>query len=169
MAKAVHASSAIPGVCVPVTIDGETYIDGGVAEPLPVDVLSEMGIDKIIAVNALPPSAFLRCCREKRKGASGNSPQATRRAQRISVEYSRSTYFANGNILDILMSAVHGAQIRVAELAGRKASVVLRPLAIDARMARFQSSRQIHRTGARGRPATPGRAKGARPQTRFTP
>jgi len=35
-------------------------------------------------------------------------------------------FFANGNILDILMSAVHGAQIRVAEQAGRKASVVLR-------------------------------------------
>jgi len=65
--KAVHASSAIPGVCVPVEIDGETYIDGGVTEPLPIDVLAEMGVDKIIAVNALPPSAFLRCCREKEK------------------------------------------------------------------------------------------------------
>jgi len=30
------------------------------------------------------------------------------------------------------MSAVHGSQIRVAEQAGRRASVVLRPLAIDA-------------------------------------
>ena len=41
-------------------------------------------------------------------------------------------YFAQGNILDIMMSAVHGAQIRVAEQACRRANVVLRPLAIDA-------------------------------------
>ena len=70
--KAVHASSAIPGVCIPVEIGGETYIDGGVAEPLPVDVLSEMGVDKIIAVNALPPSAFLRCFREKEREQAGH-------------------------------------------------------------------------------------------------
>jgi NTE family protein len=127
--QAVHASSAIPGVCVPVEIDGETYIDGGVAEPLPVDVLYEMGVDKIIAVNALPPSAFLRCCREKEKEQAEilrTQPGALNLVNR------QVNYFANGNILDILMSAVHGSQIRVAEQAGRRASVVLRPLAIDA-------------------------------------
>jgi len=127
--KAVHASCAIPGVCVPVTMDGETYIDGGVAEPLPVDVLSEMGVDQIIAVNALPPSAFLRCCREKEK------EQAEIRRQQLgplNLVNRQVNFFANGNILDILIGAVHGAQIRVAEQAARRASVVLRPLAIDA-------------------------------------
>jgi NTE family protein len=127
--QAVHASSAIPGVCVPVEIDGETYIDGGVAEPLPVDVLSEMGVDKIIAVNALPPSAFLRCCREKQKE---QAEILSKQEGALNLVNRQVNFFANGNILDILMGAVHGAQIRVAELAGRKASVVLRPLAIDA-------------------------------------
>jgi NTE family protein len=128
VAEAVHASSAIPGVCIPVEIDGETYIDGGVAEPLPVDVLSEMGVDKIIAVNALPPSAFLRCFREKEKEQAEilrKQPGALNMVNR------QVNFFANGNILDILMSAVHGSQIRVAEQAGRKADLVLRPLAID--------------------------------------
>jgi hypothetical protein len=32
----------------------ETLIDGGIADPLPVDVLQEMGIEKIIAVNVIP-------------------------------------------------------------------------------------------------------------------
>jgi NTE family protein len=127
--QAVHASSAIPGVCVPVEIDGETYIDGGVAEPLPVDVLYEMGVDKIIAVNALPPSAFLRCCREKEKEQAEILSQQPGALNLVNRQVN---YFANGNILDILMSAVHGAQIRVAEQAGRRASLVLRPLAIDA-------------------------------------
>jgi len=127
--KAVHASCAIPGVCVPVEIDGETYIDGGVAEPLPVDVLSEMGVHKIIAVNALPPSAFLRCCREKEKK---QAEILRKQPGALNLVNRQVNFFANGNILDILMGAVHGAQIRVAEQAGRKASVVLRPLAIDA-------------------------------------
>jgi NTE family protein len=127
--QAVHASSAIPGVCVPVEIDGETYIDGGVAEPLPVDVLFEMGVDKIIAVNELPPSAFLRCCREKEKE---QAEILRKESGALNLVTRQVNYFANGNILDILMSAVHGSQIRVAELAGRRASVMLRPLAIDA-------------------------------------
>src|SRR6185503_2629188 len=61
VAAAVHASSAIPGACVPVKVDGEHYIDGGIADPLPVDVLQEMGIEKIIAVNTIPTPAYLRC------------------------------------------------------------------------------------------------------------
>src|SRR6266481_8512771 len=61
VAQAVHASSAIPGACIPVNIDGELYIDGGIADPLPVDVLQEMGIERIIAVNTIPTPAYLRC------------------------------------------------------------------------------------------------------------
>jgi len=128
VAKAVHASCAIPGVCVPVTIDGEVYIDGGVADPLPVEVLAEMGIDRIIAVNALPPAAFLRCCREKEREETAilhKHPDALKLMNR------QVNYFAQGNILDIMMSAVHGSQIRVAEQACRQASVILRPLGID--------------------------------------
>jgi NTE family protein len=129
VSRAVHASCAIPGVCVPVDIDGETYIDGGVAEPLPIDVLSEMGVDQIIAVNALPPSSFLRCCREKEKE---EAEILRKQPDALNLVNRQVNYFANGNILDILISAFHGSQIRVAEQAGRKASVVLRPLAIDA-------------------------------------
>jgi len=61
VASAVHASIAIPGVCAPVVIDGETYVDGGIADPMPVDVLEEMGIDHIIAVNTIPTPAYMRC------------------------------------------------------------------------------------------------------------
>src|SRR5204863_7128591 len=60
VAAAVHASSAIPGACVPVKIGDELYIDGGIADPLPVDVLQEMGIERIIAVNTIPTPAYLR-------------------------------------------------------------------------------------------------------------
>lgn len=59
IAPAVHASCAIPGVFVPVTIGGRTYVDGGVMNPVPADVVRSMGADVVIAVSipAATPSA----------------------------------------------------------------------------------------------------------------
>ena len=42
-------------------------------------------------------------------------------------------YFARGNVLEILMRSVHGAQIRMAEASCRLADVVLRPEIYDDR------------------------------------
>ncbi len=52
-AQAVHASAAIPGVFVPVEMNGRTYVDGGVTNPVPVDVARRKGADVVIAV-AIP-------------------------------------------------------------------------------------------------------------------
>ncbi len=54
VAQAVHASAAIPGVFVPVTLGGRTYVDGGVTDPIPADVARQMGADVVVAV-AIPP------------------------------------------------------------------------------------------------------------------
>lgn len=54
VARAVHASAAIPGVFVPVEIGGRTFVDGGVLNPVPADVVRRMGADVVIAV-AVPP------------------------------------------------------------------------------------------------------------------
>jgi len=134
VASAVHASVAIPGVCAPVTIDGETYVDGGIADPLPVDVLAEMGINRIIAVNMIPTPAYMRCCLEMEREQES---LYGRRHYFLKALNRHANYFAPGNILDIMMRAVHGSQIRVAEEACRHADVVLRPLAMDARWYEF--------------------------------
>lgn len=52
--KAVHASCAIPGLFVPVKINGKLYVDGGVSNPVPVSFLRKRGMDLIIAVS-IPP------------------------------------------------------------------------------------------------------------------
>ncbi|MYN44672.1 patatin-like phospholipase family protein [Pseudoduganella sp. FT93W] len=48
---AVRASSAVPGVFQPVTINGRTYVDGGLVAPVPVRFARDMGADFVIAVN----------------------------------------------------------------------------------------------------------------------
>jgi NTE family protein len=127
--SAVEASIAIPGVCVPVTLDGETYIDGGISDPLPVDVLEEIGIERIIAVNVIPPPERIRQWYDCRKEQSGRETRGWGVGDFFNRHFN---YLAQGNILDIMMQAVNGAQTRVAEAAAREADVVLRPLAGDA-------------------------------------
>ena len=52
--NAMRASMSIPGVFVPVFYDGDFLIDGGVANPLPIDVVKDMGAGLTIAVNLHP-------------------------------------------------------------------------------------------------------------------
>jgi NTE family protein len=48
VADAVAASCAIPGFYAPVTIDGESYIDGGIHSPTNADVLVGRALDLVI-------------------------------------------------------------------------------------------------------------------------
>lgn len=51
LAKAVAASAAVPGLFIPVEIDGEEYVDGGLLENVPVSPLKAMGVNTVIAVD----------------------------------------------------------------------------------------------------------------------
>ena len=53
-ARAVRASAAIPGMFVPVVIDGRPLVDGAVIDPVPAGVARAMGADVVIAVS-IPP------------------------------------------------------------------------------------------------------------------
>jgi len=55
LADALAASTAVPGVFSPVAREGRYLIDGGILEKLPVDVVSEMGADTIVAVDTGAP------------------------------------------------------------------------------------------------------------------
>ena len=49
--QAVRASSAVPGVFEPARIGGHSYVDGGMASPVPVDAARQLGADVVIAVD----------------------------------------------------------------------------------------------------------------------
>jgi NTE family protein len=52
---AVRASSSVPGVFQPVTINGKEYVDGGLVAPVPVRYARQMGADLVIAVDISSP------------------------------------------------------------------------------------------------------------------
>ncbi|NJB82771.1 patatin-like phospholipase family protein [Wenyingzhuangia aestuarii] len=51
VAKAVMASSCIPGIFKPVTIDDVMLVDGAVSENVPISALEEMKATKIVAID----------------------------------------------------------------------------------------------------------------------
>ncbi len=51
VAKAVRASSAIPGVFQPVDYQGKLLVDGGVVDNIPISVARQKGADIVIAVD----------------------------------------------------------------------------------------------------------------------
>jgi len=56
---AVRASSSIPGIVQPMTIEGRDYVDGGLVSQVPVRIARQMGADIVIAVDVsrtlMPP------------------------------------------------------------------------------------------------------------------
>ncbi|HNP65431.1 MAG TPA: patatin-like phospholipase family protein, partial [Woeseiaceae bacterium] len=51
LAKSLRASMSVPGVFSPARIDGRLLVDGGIVGNLPIDVMRDMGVDIIIAVD----------------------------------------------------------------------------------------------------------------------
>jgi NTE family protein len=146
VAAAVHASTAIPGVCVPVRIGENTYMDGGITDPLPADVLKEMGVQRIIAVNTIPTPAYMLCCLEREREQREARPRHVRFLKALNRRFN---YFARGNILSNLVNSFYGAQMSVAEAGCRHAHLVMRPLACDSRWHDFTNPRKYIALGRR--------------------
>lgn len=53
--EAVRASISIPGLFTPAEIKGMYFVDGGITNPVPVDILSRKGHKKIVAVDLNSP------------------------------------------------------------------------------------------------------------------
>jgi NTE family protein len=127
--QAVEASIAMPGICVPVEIDGEQYVDGGISDPMPVDVLEEMGIERIIAVNTIPTPEKLRYWLEREREQNGQKAPRPSIGRWLNQQVN---YFAHGNVFDTMVQALNSVQMRVADSQTLRADVTLRPIAADA-------------------------------------
>ena len=148
VATAVHTSIAVPGICVPVRVGEDAFVDGGIVDPLPTDVLQEMGIRKIIAVNAIPSFERIRLgLQAQRELARQTGRHARKLARKFLSLNQHMNYFARGNILEILMHSIHGAQIRMAAASCERANVVLQPDVGDDRWLDFRNPGKYIRAG----------------------
>lgn len=51
LSEAIRASISLPGIFYPAKINGKFYLDGGIVNPTPVDVVKAMGADIVIAID----------------------------------------------------------------------------------------------------------------------
>ena len=137
---------AMPGVVVPVTINGHTYIDGGTSSPLPVEVLRERSVDHVIAVSTIPNADELKACLLISEAYDGQPPPGALLPPAIDRYVN---YFSRGNILDTITRSLHAAESRVAESAARNADVVLRAISCDGRWHDFRNARKYIALGRR--------------------
>lgn len=90
--EALRASVSIPGVIVPVRHGASLLIDGGVANPLPINIVRDMGAGLTIAVNLHPrlkkrglrqyvatPAAATVGMADPKSGGQAESPQGAER------------------------------------------------------------------------------------------
>ena len=54
LVEALRAAISFPGIFTPVRFGGRLLVDGGLCNPVPVDVVRELGSDKVVGVCAIP-------------------------------------------------------------------------------------------------------------------
>lgn len=93
--SAIRASISIPGVFIPVHYKNSLLVDGGVSNPLPIDVARSMGARKVIAVNLQPSAIVLKKIRvENKKEKPASSSGITLLPQKYS-DMIKSTWHSN--------------------------------------------------------------------------
>jgi len=127
---AVRASISIPGIMSPVRARGSHLIDGGVTNPLGIDLLHDVGVDKVVAVNVYPsPADILNDTRKPKEDMQEHTWWGTVKM--------RVYQFMSTNIFNVLMSTVQYLESATAIRQETDADVVIRPIISGASWAEF--------------------------------
>ncbi|MFH1479231.1 MAG: patatin-like phospholipase family protein [Candidatus Omnitrophota bacterium] len=132
---AVYKSIAVPGIFKPVIERDRVIIDGGVSEPVPVNVLLGNGVKKIIAVNVLPDPGDMY----RRKIIIERNTQAEKGLIEKGPFYKKifffiRTYFKkifDPNIFDVIVTSMQSMEYMLSKDSCSKASVCLSPIVPD--------------------------------------
>jgi NTE family protein len=138
-AAAVQASCAIPGIVSPVFLNGSRWIDGGAAEPLPVELLHKVAdLDYIIAVNVMLTLEDIAT--SKLQSYPMPPPIPASIMSRLWGALSRNlNLFAYGNVLDTFKRCLTSSQLRVIAHESARADVLIHPFFQESRWYDFEN------------------------------
>ncbi len=118
LTTAFRASAAVPMVFAPVRVGEHVLVDGGVADPVPAEVVNEMGADMCIAVNVVPPL---------KRGVENAVSKTVRQLNR----FNPLTYFGDDeqmpNMFDVIMNAMQILQYELGNFKAANAEVRINP------------------------------------------
>ncbi len=131
LADAVRKSIAIPGVIKPIMESRQMIIDGGVLNPLPTNVLTDMGVKKIIAVNVLQSPEEVDWSQQREDEnliKCFNLSFVKHPFKFIGFRLGRITSKAfTPNIADIIVRTLQASEFMVAEQSAKQADVLIHP------------------------------------------
>ncbi len=129
--EAVRRSIAIPGVIEPVLEKDKVIIDGGVLNPLPTNVLTRLGIKKIIAVNVLqsPEDVIKGYMAEQNRIRQENSislKEAPWHYITFRIKKNLTRMFSP-NIPDIIVRSLQATEYVISQQSAQEADIVIHP------------------------------------------
>jgi NTE family protein len=115
---AFRASSSVPMVMAPIRVGDRVLVDGGVADPVPLKAIKDMGTDIAVAVNVVPPM--------KR----GIETAMSYWYRRLNV-FNPLSYLADGqdlpNLFDIVMNSMQILQYELGNFKAITADALINP------------------------------------------
>jgi NTE family protein len=148
--NALRASISIPGFFRPSPYRGSYLIDGGIVDPLPVKILSNMGVRKIIAVNVLPAPKDLIERNELRRKAFHQGFQQRGYWQRVLMKTrDRIQRRYTANIFNVLMNSIQYTEFEIARMGGSEADIFIHAAVPDAHWIEFFSPHKFIEEGSR--------------------
>ena len=142
LVDAIRASISIPGIFRPVKYKGRTLIDGGLASPVPVDLMLKSGVSKIIAVNTFPNPEEMKQYRQSEMKDIVSLLDLTRPMHETGAFIDTPT-----SIIKLYMKFLNSTQARVAHAECAKADVVISPTVPDGFWYDFYSAERYIRRG----------------------
>ena len=115
---AFRASCSVPLVLSPVLYQGRALVDGAVVDPVPAEVVREMGADVCVAVNVVP---------QLRKGVDTVLSAVYRHANRLNPLSYLSKERTLPNLLDVLMNSLQTLQYELGNFKAISADVRINP------------------------------------------
>ncbi|MBU9888515.1 MAG: patatin-like phospholipase family protein [Candidatus Omnitrophica bacterium] len=147
---AIRSSISIPGFLRPTPYKGSYLIDGGIVDPLPVRILSDMGVRRIIAVNVLPgPKELIERNEIRRKAFHHSFQQQGRWKRMVTKTLDRMQRRYTANIFNVLMNSIMYSSFEVARMEGSGADVYIHAVVPDAHWIEFFSADKFIREGMR--------------------
>jgi len=115
---AFRASSSVPMVMAPIRSGERVLVDGGVADPVPAEVVAKMGADLTVAVNVVP---------RLKRGVENAVSQFIRRMN----AFNPLAYLSDGqdlpNLFDIVMNSMQILQYELGNFKAIRADVLINP------------------------------------------
>ena len=146
VASAVRASCGLPGIFAPKKIRGKNYVDGGIAAPLPVEKLRQMGADIVIASNVMVPP-------EERNKLDQRSKTLRRRFAKKHpiLNFLNQTFnpFSFGSGLQVLDRCVQVGQSRRLSFSLKQADVIINAYSFHSRWYEFYKPQHFIELGYR--------------------